>query len=70
MSIDINVDRDLCIGSGTCLRLAPGVFALDDDEVATIQDARAANIDKLRLAADACPTRAITIAERPGEARA
>ncbi len=70
MSININVDPDLCIGSGTCLRLAPGVFALDDDEIATIQDARAANTDKLRLAADACPTRAITIAERPGDAHA
>jgi ferredoxin len=31
MSIHVDVDRDLCIGSGTCVRLAPGVFALDDE---------------------------------------
>lgn len=70
MSIDINVGRDLCIGSGTCLRLAPGVFALDADEVATIQEPHAADIDKPRLAAEACPTGAITIAEPPHDARA
>jgi len=70
MNIDINVDRDLCIGSGTCLRLAPGVFALDEDEVATIQEPGAADIDKLRLAAEVCPTGAIRIAEPPHEAHA
>jgi ferredoxin len=69
MSVEIHVDRDLCIGSATCLRLAPGAFALDEDEVATVQDANAAGVEKLRLAADACPTRAITIAERPASDR-
>jgi ferredoxin len=68
MNIDINVDHDLCIGSGTCLRLAPGGFALDEDGVATIQEPGAADIDKLRLAAEARPTGAITIAEAPHDA--
>jgi ferredoxin len=69
MSIDINVDRDLCIGSGTCLRLAPGVFALAGDEVAMVLEPGAADISMLRLGADACPTRAIAIAESPGDPR-
>ena len=67
MSIGIDVDRDLCIGSATCVRLAPGAFALDDDEIATVRDASAVGVDKLRLAADACPTRAITIADQGDE---
>jgi ferredoxin len=66
MSIEIEVDRDLCIGSATCLRLAPGPFALDEDEIATVEDANAVGVDKLLLAADACPTNAITVSERPG----
>ena len=68
MNIDLNVDRDLCIGSGTCLRLATGVFALDEDEAATIQEPGAAGIDKLRLAAEAFPAGAITIAAPPHDA--
>jgi ferredoxin len=70
MSIEIDIDRDLCIGSATCVRLAPGAFALDDDEVATVQDAGAVDVDKLRLAADACPTSAITIGRGQGDERA
>ena len=70
MSIEIDVDRDLCIGSGTCVRLAPGAFALDDEEIATVQNASAVGLDKLRLAADACPSRAIAIAGREGDDRA
>ena len=69
MSIEIHVDRDLCIGSATCLRLAPGAFTLDEDEIATVEDVNAVGVDKLRLAADACPTSAITISERPGDDR-
>ena len=68
MSIEIDVDRDLCIGSATCVRLAPGVFVLDDDEIATVRDPSAVGGDKLRLAADACPTAAIAISgETEGE---
>ena len=69
MTIHIDVDRDLCIGSGTCVRLAPGVFAVDEDEVALVVDPHAADIGKLRLAAGACPTEAIRIGEPPGDDR-
>ena len=69
MSIHVDVDRDLCIGSGTCVRLAPGVFALDEEEISVVVDPHAADISKLRLAAEACPTEAIRIGEPPGDAR-
>jgi ferredoxin len=70
MSIEIDVDRDLCIGSATCVRLAPGVFALDEDEIATVKDPSAVAADTLRLAVDACPTSAITIGGPQGDQRA
>jgi ferredoxin len=69
MTIHVDVDRDLCIGSGTCVRLAPGVFALDEEEISVVVDPQAADISKLRLAAEGCPTEAIRIAEPPSDAR-
>lgn len=61
MSGRIEIDRDLCIGSGTCVRLAPAVFALDDEDIAIVLDPGAVDPAKLQLAADACPTQAIRI---------
>jgi ferredoxin len=66
MSVRLEIDRDLCIGSGTCVRLAPAVFALDEEEIAVVLDPDAVDVSKLRLAADACPTEAIRIGD-PGD---
>jgi ferredoxin len=63
MSCHVDVDRDLCIGSGTCVRLAPGVFALDEEEISVVMNPDAVDDSKLRLAADACPTEAIRIGD-------
>jgi ferredoxin len=61
MSAHVEIDRDLCIGSGTCVRLAPAVFALDAEEIAIVLDPGAVEPTRLQLAADACPTEAIRI---------
>jgi len=66
MSVCVTIDRDLCIGSATCARLAPGAFALDDDEIATVLDPQSVALQKLRLAAGACPTEAIRLVEEDG----
>jgi ferredoxin len=57
------VDRDLCAGYGECARSAPDVFVLDDDDTATVTAAGLAGADEaeVRLAATACPMRAITL---------
>ncbi|MBM3693435.1 MAG: ferredoxin [Actinobacteria bacterium] len=57
----ITVDRELCMGSGNCQFWAPGVFDIDDDGVAVVLDPAAAPEDRVVLAADGCPTKAITI---------
>lgn len=67
MSVRVTIERDLCIGSGTCTRLAPGAFALDDDEIATVLDPEGVDLAKLRLAAEGCPTEAIRLLEGDGD---
>jgi ferredoxin len=65
VSLHVTVDPELCIGSGSCVHLAPGAFALDDDGVADAISPDAATEDQLRLAARSCPTGAITVREEP-----
>lgn len=66
MGLEVEIDRDVCMGSGNCLYEASGVFNLDDDSVAYVVDAGAAPEDKIAAAARKCPTRAITV-RRDGE---
>jgi ferredoxin len=60
MSRRIEIDRDLCIGSANCTRLARGVFSLDDDDVAVLVDPDAADAAAIRRAERSCPTGAIS----------
>ena len=62
----IEINREVCMGSGNCLFWAPGVFDLDDEGIAIVVDPTGAPEDKILLAVDGCPTRAITIT-RDGE---
>jgi ferredoxin len=66
MSVEIAIDRDACMGSGNCSFWAPGVFDLDDSGIAIVLDAAAATDERIVLAAQGCPTRAIAIT-RDGE---
>jgi len=66
MAVDIELQRDLCMGSGNCSFWAPGVFDLDDDGVVVVLDPTAADDEKIILAAQGCPTQAI-IVSRDGE---
>ena len=52
------------MGSGSCSFQAPDTFDLDDDGKVIVLDARDPD-DHIRAAADSCPTRAITLVERP-----
>ena len=61
MGIEVEIDRDLCMGSGNCVYEAPGVFDLDEDSVAVVVDPTVAPEDKIVAAAKKCPTHAITV---------
>jgi ferredoxin len=61
VALRIEIDRELCMGSGNCSFWAPAVFDLDDDGIAVVLDPAAQPEDKILLAAQGCPTQAITI---------
>ena len=61
MTLEVDIDRDVCMGSGNCVFEAPGAFDLDDDSIATVVDPAAAPEEKVLAAARKCPTRAITV---------
>ena len=66
MALDVEIDRDRCMGSGHCTFAAPGAFDLDDDQVAFVVDPAGAPEDEVIRAARQCPTKAITV-RRDGE---
>ncbi len=66
VALEIKIDREVCMGSGNCSFWAPGVFDLDDDGIAVVLDDDATPEDKIVLAAQGCPTQAISIL-RDGE---
>lgn len=63
MAVEVAVDPELCIGSGDCVRVAPGAFRLDEDAGVSIPRAEAASTDIALLvrAAEGCPTQAIRV---------
>lgn len=59
----VEVIREKCIAAASCVAIAPGVFKLDEEQIATIisQDG---NDDATKLlAAQSCPTAAIIVTD-------
>ena len=65
MSDRVRVDPDLCVGTGECVRIAPGAFRIDEARGVSVPQPGAAETTRELLdeAAFACPTRAISLAE-------
>ena len=61
MALSIEINREVCMGSGNCSFWAPGVFDLDDDGIAIVTDPEGEPEDKILLAGQGCPTQAISI---------
>jgi ferredoxin len=61
VGLRIEVDRERCMGSGECTYHAPATFDLDGDLKAVVVDAEGDPPEKVRLAADSCPTRALRV---------
>lgn len=65
--IRVEVDRELCIGSGDCVASAPNVFELDDEDKAIVLDPDAAPVEEILEAAGNCPVTAIFIIGADGD---
>ena len=70
MSRRVLIDRELCIGSGDCVRIAPAAFRLDEEMGVSVALPLSGKVDPGRLldAAATCPTGAITVS-RDGDER-
>ena len=62
----IVVDKPGCIGARSCVLVAPGVFQMDDDNIAYIVDPESADDDTILMAAQSCPTLAIHLYDKDG----
>jgi len=61
------VDRQACIGAQSCVVVANGLFKMDDENLAYIDDPDAYDEDTLMLAAQACPVLAIHLYDKEGK---
>ena len=59
----VSVDRDRCVGSGNCVFWAPATFTLDDDGVSVPVEPYGDDVERINVAAEGCPTRAISVTE-------
>jgi ferredoxin len=59
--VTVEVDRLVCIGSGDCVRVAPGTFALDEEDIAVVTDPSASTLELLQAAERSCPSGAIRL---------
>lgn len=59
--LEVSVDRGRCMGSGNCVFHSPEVFDLDETGIAIVAGDPTTDEDRVRLAVDECPTRALSI---------
>ena len=63
MTLRVEIDRERCMGSGNCIYWAAKVFDVADDMVAVVIGDPDAHRARVALAAEHCPTNAITLRE-------
>jgi ferredoxin len=59
--VEIHIDEQRCMGSGNCAFWAPATFDIGDDNLAYVIDPEGDTEEKIRNAAEGCPTQAITL---------
>jgi ferredoxin len=65
MTPRIVVDRDLCESNAVCVRTAPDLFVIDDDDKLRLLVEQPApdQLDKAQAAVRRCPKRALSLVE-------
>jgi ferredoxin len=61
MDKKIIVDKNKCIGCGTCVALAPEIFEMDNNGKSIVKKGPIINEETLKLAVDSCPSQAISL---------
>lgn len=60
------VDRQGCIAARSCVLVAPGVFQMDDENLAYVVDPDSTDDETIKMAAQSCPTLAIHLYDKDG----
>jgi len=60
--LQVSVDHALCVGNGTCLTIAPRVFAHNANRQSEVIDPTGDSESAIRRAAANCPVAAIRVA--------
>lgn len=63
----IVVDRQACIAARSCVLIAPGVFQMDEENIAYVVDPESTDDEMIRMAAESCPTLAIHLYDKDGK---
>lgn len=63
----VEIDRDLCVGFGDCLDVAPEAFELDEENVAVFTRPEEVDRERLLEACRSCPVDAITARDEDGD---
>lgn len=63
----IVIDRQTCIGAQSCVVVAPGVFQMDDQNLAYVVDPDSTDEETIMLAAQSCPVLAIKLFDEEGK---
>lgn len=53
------VDKDACIGCGTCVAVCPNVFQLGDDGKSHVANPKGATEPEIQQGIDSCPVQCI-----------
>ena len=61
LGFSIEIDREICMGSGVCSVYAGATFVLDESAHAVASDPPGDTLDAIRTAVEACPTGAIKL---------
>lgn len=59
----VSVINNKCISAGSCIAVAPGVFAFDEKKIAQVISQDGDDDDMKLLAAQSCPTNAIIVVD-------
>ncbi len=67
-NLTVTIDRELCIGAGTCTALAPHAFLVDaEGKVLFGETPEKDTVDAITQAAQGCPVLAIRVANETGQ---
>ncbi|HYE60293.1 MAG TPA: ferredoxin [Candidatus Kapabacteria bacterium] len=63
----IVIDRQACIGAQSCVVVAPGLFQMDDQNLAYVVDPDSHDEETILMAAQSCPVLAIHLFNKDGK---